>query len=116
MEGHHLDYVMPTSLHIPPKSSLTSLIISRYTVQLLIEGSSVDADTGYGLDGLESIPVKGERLFSWTRLGPTWPPIHAVPGTLSQGVKRPGREADHSPPSSTEVKNGGTTLLLPNMS
>jgi hypothetical protein len=28
-----------------------------------------------------------------------------VPGTLSLGVKRPGREADHSPPSSSEVKN-----------
>jgi hypothetical protein len=27
-----------------------------------------------------------------------------VPGALSLGVKRPGREADHSPPSSTEVK------------
>jgi hypothetical protein len=28
-----------------------------------------------------------------------------VPGTLPLGVKRPGREADHSPPSSAEVKN-----------
>jgi hypothetical protein len=27
-----------------------------------------------------------------------------VPGALSMGVKRPGREADHSPPSSAEVK------------
>jgi hypothetical protein len=27
-----------------------------------------------------------------------------VPGALSLGVKRPGREADHSPPSSAEVK------------
>jgi hypothetical protein len=27
-----------------------------------------------------------------------------LPGTLSLGVKRPGREADHSPPSSVEVK------------
>jgi hypothetical protein len=26
------------------------------------------------------------------------------PGALSLGVKRPGREADHSPPSSAEVK------------
>jgi len=26
-------------------------------------------------------------------------------GALSPGVKRPGREADHSPPSSAEVKN-----------
>jgi len=27
-----------------------------------------------------------------------------VPGALSLGVKRLGREADHSPPSSAEVK------------
>jgi hypothetical protein len=31
-------------------------------------------------------------------------PIQWVPGALSLGVKRPGREADHSPPSSAEVK------------
>jgi len=28
-----------------------------------------------------------------------------VPGALFPGVKRPGREADHSPHSSAEVKN-----------
>jgi hypothetical protein len=38
-------------------------------------------------------------------LGLTQPPIHWVPGALSLGVKRPGREADHSPPSSAGVKN-----------
>jgi hypothetical protein len=27
------------------------------------------------------------------------------PGALSRGVRRPGREADHSPPSSVDVKN-----------
>jgi hypothetical protein len=37
-------------------------------------------------------------------MGPTQPPIQWVPGDLSLGVKRPGREADHSPPSSAEVK------------
>jgi hypothetical protein len=31
--------------------------------------------------------------------------IQWVPGPLSLGIKRPGREADHSPPSSAEVKN-----------
>jgi hypothetical protein len=30
--------------------------------------------------------------------------IQWVPGALSLGVKGPGREADHSPPSSAEVK------------
>jgi hypothetical protein len=38
-------------------------------------------------------------------LGPTQPPIQWVPGALSLGVKRPGREADHSPSSSAEVKD-----------
>jgi hypothetical protein len=37
-------------------------------------------------------------------LGPTQPPIHLVPGALYLGIKRPGREADHSPAPSAEVK------------
>jgi hypothetical protein len=37
-------------------------------------------------------------------LGLTQLPIEWVPGVLSLGVKRPGREADHSPPSSAEAK------------
>jgi hypothetical protein len=61
------------------------------------------------------------RVTSWTagvrlpqRLRPTQPSIQRVPGSLSQGVKRPGREADHSPPSITEVKKGGAiTSTLP---
>jgi hypothetical protein len=40
---------------------------------------------------------------SRTALGATQPPIQWVPGALFLGVKRPGREADHSPPSSAEV-------------
>jgi hypothetical protein len=31
-------------------------------------------------------------------------PIQCVPGALSLGVNRPGRETDHSPPSRAEVK------------
>jgi hypothetical protein len=34
---------------------------------------------------------------------------------LPLGVKWPGREADHSPPSSTEVKNGGAIPPLPHV-
>jgi hypothetical protein len=37
-------------------------------------------------------------------VGPTQPPIQWLPGALSTGIKRPGREADHSPPATTEVK------------
>jgi hypothetical protein len=41
---------------------------------------------------------------SRTTLGPTQPPIQWVPGALSLAAERPGREADHSLPSSSEVK------------
>jgi hypothetical protein len=35
---------------------------------------------------------------------PTQPPIQWTPGALSPGVKLPGRETDHPPPTSAEVK------------
>jgi hypothetical protein len=51
---------------------------------------------------------KGQEIFLFsTALGPNQPPIQCVQGALSPGVKRPERDADHSPPSSAEVKNGG---------
>jgi hypothetical protein len=37
-------------------------------------------------------------------LGPTHLPVQWVPGALSPGVMWPGREVDHSPPCSAEVK------------
>jgi len=46
-------------------------------------------------------------------LGPTQPPIECVPGFLSPGVKRSGREAVHSPPSSDEVNNTWTYTSMP---
>jgi hypothetical protein len=73
--------------------------------------SSVGIVTDHGLDDRGSrvrFPGGlGIFLFttaSRTALGPTQPPIQWVPGALSLGVKRPGREADHSPPSSVEIK------------
>jgi hypothetical protein len=43
----------------------------------------------------------------------TQPRIQWVPGALSSGVKRQGREADHSPPASAEVKKRGSIHPLP---
>jgi hypothetical protein len=48
-----------------------------------------------------------------TALGPTQPPIQWVPAAFSLGVKRPGREADHSASSSAEVKNAWTYTFTP---
>jgi hypothetical protein len=61
-----------------------------------------------GVQGFE-VPAGAEDfLFSTASrptLGPTQPPIQWVPEVLSLEVKRPGREDDHSPHSSAEVKN-----------
>jgi hypothetical protein len=60
-----------------------------------------------GVLGFEFRRELGIFLFTTTSrkaLGPTQPPIQWAPAALSLGVKRPGREAYHSPPSSAEVK------------
>jgi hypothetical protein len=74
-------------------------------------GSSVGIATGNGLDdrmiGVRFAAGLGILLIitaSRPALGPTQPPIQWVPGALSLGVKRPGRKADHSPPTNAEVK------------
>jgi hypothetical protein len=74
--------------------------------------------TSYGLDdqGFESSQGLGIFLFttvSTPALGPIQPPIRWVSGTLSLGIKRPGREADHSPLSSAEVKNAWSYTSTP---
>jgi hypothetical protein len=59
--------------------------------------------------GRSSSPGRGETFLLSTLsrlvLGLTQLPIQWVPEAFYQGVKRPGREADHSPPVGAEVKN-----------
>jgi hypothetical protein len=67
---------------------------------------------GYRMDGQGSISGKGERFLSFPQHSDRlWGlPIELVPGTLSRGFKR---EAEHSCPTSDEVKNGGALPPLP---
>jgi hypothetical protein len=65
--------------------------------------------TGWTIGALGFDSRRGLGIFlftteSRTALGLTQPPIQWVPGSLSLGVKRPGREAHHSLPSSVEVE------------
>jgi hypothetical protein len=60
-----------------------------------------------GVLGFDSWQGLGIFIFTTTSrmaLGPAQPPIQWILGALSLGVKWPGHEADHSPPSSAEVK------------
>jgi hypothetical protein len=71
--------------------------------------SVVCISTGYVLDdrmiGVR-VPIVS-RIFSTSSRpaqGPTQPPIQWVPGALSPEVNWSGREANHSPPATADVK------------
>jgi hypothetical protein len=73
---------------------------------------------GYGLDDQRFKSWQRVGIFLFTTvskpaLGPTQPPIQWVPGALSLVVKRPGRETDHSPPSSDDIKNAWSYTSTP---
>jgi hypothetical protein len=72
--------------------------------------------TGWMIGGLESRQGLGIFLLttaSRPALGPTQHPIQWVPGALSLGVRRPRREADHSPPSRPRSRMTGAIPPLP---
>jgi hypothetical protein len=77
----------------------------------------VGTATSYGLDGRGSSTRRFKIFLLSTSsrpvLGPTQLSIQWVPGALSLVVKRPGLEADHSHPSSAEIKNGGAIPHAP---
>jgi hypothetical protein len=64
----------------------------------------------YGMGDRRFEYRQGMGIFLFTivsrpTLGPKKPPTQWVPGALTLGLKRLGREADHSPPSTIDVKN-----------
>jgi hypothetical protein len=95
--------------------------IARYTAPISLRrtNSSVGIPTGYGLDGRGSIP-KREKIFLFSSVqtgSGTHPASYPMdPGGFIAGVKRLGREADHSPPSNAEVKNCVAIPPLPHTS
>jgi hypothetical protein len=61
-------------------------------------------------EGQGSVPEKGQIfLFFIASKAHT----QCILVAISPGIKRQVREADHTPPSSTEVKNGGAIPPLP---
>jgi hypothetical protein len=69
-----------------------------------------------GFDSWQELEIFLYSTVSRLALGPTQPPIQWVLGALSLGVKRPGHEAESSPPSSAEVRNGGAIPPFHHMS
>jgi hypothetical protein len=88
-------------------------------VTVLIEpGELSGIALGFGLDDWWFESWQGVEIFFFTTasrpaLMPTQPPTQWVRGTLSLGVKLPGRKPDHSLPSSAEVKNAWSYTFTP---
>jgi hypothetical protein len=96
-------------------SSLWFAVIILYFSSVFIHCKNRDSSDGIATGTAWSIGVlrfdsrRGLGIFLFTTestqaLGLTQPPIPRVSWALSLGVKRPGQEADHSPPFSTKVK------------
>jgi hypothetical protein len=112
-------YITLRGLSVFPESlQANARVVSQIRPRPLPSGSrdrSVGIATDYGLEG-RVVGVKslgrGEIFLLSTSsrpvLGSIQPPTQWVPGGLSPGVKRPEREADHLPPTSTEVKKTWT--------
>jgi hypothetical protein len=77
----------------PPWRFLVLISVRGWTGRLRGRSSSTGRVKNF-LFSTSSIPAAGS----------TQPPIQLVPRALSPGLQRPGHEADHSPPTSAEVK------------
>jgi hypothetical protein len=101
-------YYLHLGMHIAGKDKyVTDLHNNSSSVWVGISHSVQRQATGWRFDLL-----KGSEIFlyftgSRPALGPTQPPMQWIRGASSSGVKWPVRAADHSPPSSIEMKNGG---------
>jgi hypothetical protein len=109
-----------TGFPTPSTSSVLDTNILLSTVFPKSRDSTVGIVLGYGLDDRSSrvrFPAGAGNFSLHHRVqngfGSHSASYPVVPGALSLEVKRPGREADHSPPSSAEAKNAWSYTFTP---
>jgi hypothetical protein len=102
---------------VGPRFSLEAIVNKRNPIIILslflravLAQSILRLATGWTVGVLAFDYRRGPGIFLFTTvsrmaLGPIQPSIQWIPGTLSLGIKRPGRESDHSPPFSAAFKN-----------
>jgi hypothetical protein len=105
------------------------LLIYTYWIMIFVPLFFITFDSGNG-DSLVNVeirfglgnwgPIPGREifffLFTTVSLPPvrsSQPPIHRVPGSLSPGLKQPGRESGNSRPSSADVRNPCSNVSPP---
>jgi hypothetical protein len=90
------------------KELIKTIFCSTVVRHFRSRGSSGSIVSDYGLDDRGSIPGRGRGFCPCVHTGSEAHPASCPMGTggpFPGGKARPGSDADHSPPSSAEVKN-----------
>jgi hypothetical protein len=124
--GSEADHSPPSGADVRNACSHTSTLLIRLhgkkylmkinSYRIKSRNSSVGIATNYGLeDRMIGVRIPaGIFLFAAAfreAMEPTQPPIQCAPGALYLRVKRRAHEADHSRPSSSEVKNAWSSRI-----
>jgi hypothetical protein len=94
------------------------MLIFPNLLNLMSWDSSVSTVSDYSLDDRGSIPCQKQKDFSCSLCVQTGSGTHPASCTVGTGglfptsKVRPGHDADHSPPPSTEIKNESELFLL----
>jgi hypothetical protein len=103
-EAYGIDGISNKCLRHFPRSLVHLTHLFNHCLRLLrATGYRLD-DRGYRVRFRRELGMFLFTAASRTALVHIQPPIQLVPRVLSLGVKRPGLEPDHSPPTSAEVK------------
>jgi hypothetical protein len=95
----NLEHIYETLENIQHNVGVTVIVCTIYDVN---ETVLLHVSTSASVKTVSSVQVSlSKEIIPWSR-GLFEKPVQ---GSLSLGVERPWREADHSPPSSVEVKN-----------
>jgi hypothetical protein len=90
-----------------------SLYLASLITKIIKQLSGIALGYGQHDQGFESRQGLGIFTASRLTLGPNQPPTQWVQGSLSLEIKQTGRETDHCPLSSAEVKNAWSYTSIP---
>jgi hypothetical protein len=115
--SHQQKIISEAYLSVRSILQTASISLSSESDKVLAERVGVGIATSYGLDGRDSIPDNARFFFPSPQcpdcLWSTPSHLASAHRAVSRRVKRLEREADHSRPSTSKVKNNGAIPPLP---
>jgi hypothetical protein len=92
-------------LNLTPSPGEGEMIHTYRNLRSRVSSGSIVSDYGLDDQAIGARSPSGEKDFSSSLCVQTGSGAHPASCTMDTGVLSPGRDADHSPPSSAEVEN-----------